>query len=785
MSFLSGSTREIRPPEQRQFGLEEQRLPTNEQARPVPWLVGKRRIGVTWISNLFNALAEPVRQEVGKKSDPITTGYNYFADVACLICHGPVDSVHAVYMDDELVWSGTLSRPADGTNSTTITITGRGTCTLYWGTETQSIDPLLATLTAASVVAPNEAEEHPAYRGQCYAVFEQLFFGYQKTQPPTIEFVLARYPSVSWMTDDSAVDEDANLVAAVADALQNHRAGLGLPDSRIDTSTLDAVADLLRSEGLGLSPLVNNAGKFRQALIELLEYFDVYHYTDTQGRLVLGLVREPTGICGDTAYDLDESDLVDVPVLNPDSWGETKDKVYVRWTNRDNGFKEDAVKGDDRGNFAITAEPASETLQRPAITKFETAVALADVAAKTFGLPDVSGELRIKKSSLGDLVPGSAVKLLYGHWSICYLYLRIEDIIIESPVQPQVTLQVRRDRAYLAAATVTPDAYTPPTPPTYAPVAFSNEVIKELPYGIFELRDPLLAAIVDRPTTMTTRAVVHAKRADASFVQVRDIFNFAVRGHLLAGYSADTNVIDRDTGMLIEIDSEDSTMPDIDWQSALTNEYLLWVNDEIMSVFGATLVAAGQYRLYGIRGRFDTRRAAHSTSDVVRILRRSAHEPWRRTGSEGDEVYKLQPSVLGQTLSLASASEVTASLDQRALRPLAPLNLMSGGRRDPVYRTGEDVTLGWDTTSEQLPGFWSIWDGGWSTDLPSTVIRILTTGDVLKQEIEVVAGTETYTATNANLTSWLGSEVSFKARAYHKRNGLLSTIYEQITVTKV
>jgi hypothetical protein len=49
----------------------------------------------------------------------------------------------------------------------------------------RGVDPILATGTV----------DHPAYRGQAYLVFDQLFFGQNRTNAPHIEVVAARWPN--------------------------------------------------------------------------------------------------------------------------------------------------------------------------------------------------------------------------------------------------------------------------------------------------------------------------------------------------------------------------------------------------------------------------------------------------------------------------------------------------------------------------------------------------------------------------------------------------------------
>jgi hypothetical protein len=52
MSFFS-STKDLPQPKQKPLGLDERRISTNEQARPVPYFCGIARLAVTFISEAF------------------------------------------------------------------------------------------------------------------------------------------------------------------------------------------------------------------------------------------------------------------------------------------------------------------------------------------------------------------------------------------------------------------------------------------------------------------------------------------------------------------------------------------------------------------------------------------------------------------------------------------------------------------------------------------------------------------------------------------------------------
>jgi hypothetical protein len=54
------------------------------------------------------------------------------------------------------------------------------------------------------------------------------------------------------------------------------RYGLGLPESRLNVTELDAVAQTLVTEGMGVSPVITRPMTYRELLVRLCECFDGY-----------------------------------------------------------------------------------------------------------------------------------------------------------------------------------------------------------------------------------------------------------------------------------------------------------------------------------------------------------------------------------------------------------------------------------------------------------------------------------------------------------------------------
>jgi hypothetical protein len=295
MSFLSGSTRKLPQPSPKVAGLDEAKTATAEQARPVPWLCGRQRIGVTFLTQAFDQITEEMKEEISKKDEEVTTGYNYFCSFAALLCGGPVDRVEKIYLDEKEAWSGSLTRGVDGAHFVDITIEGFGEARLYWGTATQEIDPTLATL-ALPMNSNGVIEYHPAYRGMCYAVFKRFFLGYQRTSAPNIEFVIGRYPDVASIPNE--IGSDCSLPAALGDALTDSWMGLGLNSAVYDIPNFAAIGATLSLEAAGLSPLVTRRQPLRQVLLEMCEAVRHFIIQQAAGRSHWGLCGRMQDLSG-------------------------------------------------------------------------------------------------------------------------------------------------------------------------------------------------------------------------------------------------------------------------------------------------------------------------------------------------------------------------------------------------------------------------------------------------------------------------------------------------------
>jgi hypothetical protein len=762
MSF--GSSNNIPLPKQKLLNVAEERTATNEQARPLPYFAGLRRLGVTFASQAFAVRSEKVKRKIGKKKE--TVGYNYYASFAALVCHGPVDRLKKIIMDGDVVWEGDLVRSG---NYVDITIANRGNARLYWGTETQIVDPTLST----------SGQLHSAYRGQCYIVFNQLFFGMNKTNAPNTEVELARYPQPGWMTVSSDLQGDCNLVAIVWEFWINKRFGLGLPESRLNTTQLNSLAVTLNTEQIGISPLITRTQSFRQTLQSILENFDGVPTQDEQGRFGMALMRDGDG----PSIILD--DLVDVPELKPQSWQETFNQTYVRFSNRDKKFDEDSVSWRDRGNFNITQELRTQTINRPFVTRQDVALKIAAAQGRRSGLPLVSGSLRVRKSRAVGIDAGGLFRLQYLPLGLNNVLCRCLEKTFIAPDKPEVSLQFEEDRSYLNAEFYisAPDEVSDDL--VYETIPLAYQSILEVPYGLNAHHELYLLALPVRADPLSNGFKVWVQNTSGSYRELLAGQTFAQRAHVLMEYPADTLLIDEGVRLQIQFDSLDNTLDEFDLDDALHEELLLFMGGEILSAFNAELVATGRYTLSTVRARYDTVRKTHAINTEVFVIRKADLTSWESSRRNLVQTYKLQPFLLEQDLDLSEATPINVNIVRRAYRPLRPHNLrVFNDGVNPTYGTGQDIDCQLDFPSEKRAAPDTSVTENLDANLSRIVVEVRAMDGMLKSTL-YFDDDNTFTITNAQIVSALGSQTDFKLRAFTERNGYRSLGFDELTVWKV
>lgn len=705
MGFLSGSSSGIKPKKPKPLGVDEDRFSGNEQAKPVPYFAGKFRIAVNFISDVFDVRHSSDTKEGGKK--PIRTGFKYFAGFAAAIAHGPIDAIHAVILNGEQVWPDAdaatlpniLERDVDNPDFVDLTVPDYGLIRFYWGTETQPADDYLKF--KSGIV-------HPPYRGIAYLVAHQFFLGFNQTNVQNFEVIASRYPTIEGI--HAKIGNDANPLSVIHELLTHPRLGRGLDPSRLDVAAFQAVADILEDEGLGISPLLTSQESALDWVVKILEYIDGYPIITPAGQISFGLYRPKPSFAGLPVVD--ENLMADPPNMSPEDWSATFSQTNVKFSNPDQNFDPDAKSWRDRGNFQITGDLATQTLERPWITNPNLAQFQADAIGRTKAIPEVKGTLNLRHTlAFDDLTPGAAFLLRYPLRSDRDILCTVTERSVADPGRPLYSIGFRVDRTYLLNGMSLEDFTPAGEEPAEDVPQIEHQRLIELRPGLGDDGKINLVVICSRPTVLCTSFSVHlAKNYDfgglitaESFQLITTSPNYAFRGALLEDYPDSTAETDDTVGLSLKLTGPDTDLPEETEFDGLSDELLIFVNDEILSVFQVQLIGVDQYRLFAIRKRYRTAQANHSAGDEAFVIRRSDLVAF------DDEIFQA-----GRTASVkvqAHTGRNSAPIEDQSamdlvltgyLRASADLNFPSvsaGGTQDltinvPGARGGDLVTLG-------------------------------------------------------------------------------------------
>jgi hypothetical protein len=200
-------------------------VPQIKEGAPLYDILGTTKIASGTFLFYYNNHSIAIKEKVKTgffSSKRVVVGYDYYLTWGYGLCLGPVDVLYTIYMDDDVVWSGELTRPvsggektiflyADGANedswfsSMLAALIERiggipnpfnciGTLTFYFGTNDQAPNAQITSDMAAGLTS---MPFNLAYRNMCWAYFYNFKIG-GFNRCPNFKFVIHKKPSQSF-----------------------------------------------------------------------------------------------------------------------------------------------------------------------------------------------------------------------------------------------------------------------------------------------------------------------------------------------------------------------------------------------------------------------------------------------------------------------------------------------------------------------------------------------------------------------------------------------------------
>lgn len=566
---------------------------------------------------------------------------------------------------------------------------------------------------------------------------------------------------------DLHVDYDVNFIAAPDNYLGGTQAQVTLTEQdQAPTGSIYELIELVDTEGLAGAVLAQNGEEAGNILGAILQDVGAFMPTMCDGRIGIVPLRE---VSSANVIQLDQ-DQVHPPVAEIETIHADRavDRAMFSFSDTDRNYRETVVQIDEDGQPARTSTVRGSVIPLATIADYEVAAKVAERRSQEELSRGARYSLNLSRG-IHRLLPGRVISVPnVGD------YLRVMSVRL-SDTADVAEVECLSDFYGVQASDYVHPSY-PSNGYTNTPAAANlQEALFEVPEHAGERGTVLVVPLRIRAGAQVLNQLVHLSNTGSSYDLEGSSGGIVSGGTLDEALAADTAwVIDQGpeitlVGLADDLldHFDDLTTDEAAWRSG---RQLALIGDELFYVAKVTAISGSTYRLDGlIRARLDTQMAAHAINDEVFLF--SLYNADTFGGPKvypGADLYvKQQPIAAIGPLSLASVSATNKTLSGKGVRPMRPgaLRVTAPAMQVPAYSTGEDVTFRWCYRSSEFPGTGAGLQPfgqpvGVSAIQGEFEVEVYNTGDTLVATYDVGA-VETWTYTNANLQTDLGSEVGF------------------------
>lgn len=620
---------------------------------------------------------------MGKK---VTVGYWYGASLHMALAHGPADALTEVIVGDRSAWTGNLT--ANGT----ITISMRD---LFGGEEREGgVDGTLDVMFGSASQAPSSylqskfgASDTPAFRG----VTTVLWRGLLSAMNPYIKpwrFRLRRIPA-GWYAAKAAIGSgDANPAHIVRECLTNQDWGLGYSATDIDDTAFTAAADTLYGEGFGLSIVWDRESTIEDFLASIMRHIDGALFVHPRtGQFTLRLVRDDYNPA--SLPVLSPANVIEASDFSRPALGELVNQIVL--TYRDGPTDKDAaITVQDIALVAAQGGVVSESIAMPGISQATLAARVAERELRQRGAALARVTL-VADRSVSHLLPCDAFKFSWPAWGISELIMRVARIAYGDTADGRVRIEAVQDVFRLPQASYAATPSSGWTDPISAPAPCPAQFAYEVPY--WQIVQDVVGEI---PSILNDIDPTDGMVASLGARPSADAIDY----HAWAWDPAKSTWADRGRGafaptaLLTAAMAQGAASVTVTLSSAIdlprvAVDDLAIVDDEWLLVTAVNL-AANQVTL--ARGVLDTVPAAHSAGARIWFVAPHYIQPEYVFGETAQ--LRLTPKTGRGELSVASATTITRSIQQRFIRPYPPGNVKLNGAAYPSCVAG-DLVITW------------------------------------------------------------------------------------------
>lgn len=781
------------------------RPPEPREGQPIPAVWGTVLISpaVTWFGDVHAEKVEKtVSSMLGLVKDKIPLGYEYYAGMQLVICHGPIDAMLDIYIGENRVVrtakyvgqglsgepsGGSYTWPTPSTPSLPQEIPEDGLPTrvsinlpdlfggveegggivgqmdVHWGSLNQGPNDYLGVWWGADIV--------PSYRLVSYVVLRRMNLGKSASVEPW-KFVVVRVPDVLGQSAYATItDEDGNATANAAEViyeiLTDNVWGLGKKASTIDIASFQAVGQTLHGESLGYSGSLLAKGEAWQIISTILRHIDgVLFQHPLTGLITLKLIRNDYTL-GDLV-ELDETNSI-IEQYTRGSWPEAVNESQVNYTDIGRRFSDGTAQAQNLAVIqAMNGEIISNNYDLKGLSTHEQAQLAAERINRTTAIPLNRFRLRTNRIAYA-FHPGMPFKVTNSDYGLSSMVCRVVSVNYGSLVAGEMEINAVQDVWDFIGVYGSPEDLSDLMPcgplallvPGYDPSGDPGAV-----YG------PGYRKLIEAPywhATTGGRAWMGVSRAtnvDAYWECWRAIHG-APMEQLIGGkdfvplglLDDDMEYSDRMQNLNFTVTTmgDMNTLTSTDLAGMLAGERLLMIDDEIFAWTEIEDLGEGQYRIWGaMRGVLDSVPTAHIGSSMVWFYYNAAGGASFLDVSDGTDldpftyvqVWPVIVGIDGQGEDPINVEMESVMVKERSSAPYPPGDVKLNGYGYTAWpdTTAGDVTLSWVHRSRTGQTQMVAQDDSTPYTLEGTLtIEVLLDGESVREWTSVTGTSQAYT----------------------------------------
>lgn len=419
----------------------------------------------------------------GGSSQPTIS--TYYAGIQFILCHGPIDKITKIRVDEREAWTGistggsiTVNAPElFGGNAREGGVAG--TINLNFGLPSQTKDSYLTSILGSTI---------PAFRGVVTAVLAKCYIGNNYYLKPWA-FLGTRIHkrkngATQWQDSLAEVGASSGLINAVhviRECLTDDTWGLGYSEAQIDETTFLAAAQTCYDEGLGFSFLWTGESSVNDFIAEVSKHILGSLYLNrTTGKWQLTLARPVTS--PSSLVLLNEANVKEVTDFNRKSLVDLISSVTVKFQDNTT-FQDNTVNIQDSSLAQRQGATIEKEITYSGVVTLAVAQKLAVRDLKQLSVPLYSCSLKCNRDA-ENLNIGDAFRLYWPDYIPDTLVMRVVSINLGTSIKQEISIECIQD-VFSA-----PDFVysTPPgsvwDDPVHNPTDLTYKLINETPYYI-------------------------------------------------------------------------------------------------------------------------------------------------------------------------------------------------------------------------------------------------------------------------------------------------------------